>query len=750
MPFLMGSLLFGLLAMSIPIIIHLLHRQRTQPIQWGAMQFLLESPLQLKRRKKVDHWLLMLLRIAVVGILALLLARPLLIDGKYNPLSSNIATDIAVVVDRSVSTGRTNGKSSVFDQGINVVDEVAKNMRPNDTLTVVLAEHRPNTSMTPLPVRRGGVPEIQKKLHELKPGLTDASIPDSVQAAREQIARGPNTQKMVLVVSDDQRNGWKIENNSAWRAALGERIKGDDRNVKMYSVPITPDTSKATDIAIGDLAIQPSLVGVKQRASITATVNNTGGEDFGAFNVRLTVGGKLIESRPIAGLKAGTSQTLRFEHVFNDAGSSYVTLEADAKDALAADNKVDGSAYVFDKVKVLVIDGQLTDAGEFKSSRYLTSAMQPVPDPTMDTIETAQVGVLRPKVVSVAAADGEKLDDYAVTVVNDAPSMSSEMLTKLFNYARTGHGVWFILGARTDQALLGKQLAMAGLFTVDLKEQKNVKDPPGVDIKVPTNPTVALLTAAERNSLTGAITKQWWSITPKDGDGQTILANTSGDPLVVERPIGAGGGRVVVWATSVDGAWNNWPVMPNFVPLVNETIYHLASGTTQAFQHQHLEAGMPIEWSGPATPTVKVAKITRPDGKVVERKAALNNGRQRITFHDTGDPGLYAVRFDPTEIPQPIYYGLGLDRKELDTTPLTDSDFSWLSDRGYMERKVASADVGGVLGGVNKGNELWPYLGIVVLALLVFETVMTWRMADRQKKVDVAAAGLAQAHAPMA
>src|SRR3954462_258158 len=63
-------------AASIPIIIHLLHRQRTQPVMWGAMQFLRESPLQQKRRKKGDHWLLMLLRVGLLGLLVLLLAWP--------------------------------------------------------------------------------------------------------------------------------------------------------------------------------------------------------------------------------------------------------------------------------------------------------------------------------------------------------------------------------------------------------------------------------------------------------------------------------------------------------------------------------------------------------------------------------------------------------------------------------------------------------------------------------------------------
>src|SRR5215212_9105206 len=106
MSFLMAPLLIGVLAAAIPVVIHLLHRQRTTPVQWGAMQFLLESQLKFRRRKKVDHWLLLLARMALLGLLGFLLARPLLIEGKYNPLSSNVATDIAVVVDHSLSTGR--------------------------------------------------------------------------------------------------------------------------------------------------------------------------------------------------------------------------------------------------------------------------------------------------------------------------------------------------------------------------------------------------------------------------------------------------------------------------------------------------------------------------------------------------------------------------------------------------------------------------------------------------------------------
>src|ERR1700733_14551422 len=98
MPFFPLLLAAGLLAASIPIIIHLLHRQKTTPLLWGAMIFLKQSPLQMKRRKQVDHWLLMALRMAALALLAWLLARPLFNNAKYNPLKGNNSVDLAIVV----------------------------------------------------------------------------------------------------------------------------------------------------------------------------------------------------------------------------------------------------------------------------------------------------------------------------------------------------------------------------------------------------------------------------------------------------------------------------------------------------------------------------------------------------------------------------------------------------------------------------------------------------------------------------
>src|SRR5688572_6862751 len=547
--FLMMPILFALAAVSIPVIIHLLHRQRTTPVKWGAMQFLLESPLQLRRRRRVDHWLLMLLRIAAVALLVFALARPLSIEGKYNPLGDALATDIAVVVDRSLSTGRRAGERTVYEAGVDTLADLAKNMRPGDTLSVVLAEHRPQVHSIRLAT--ANAVEAPKKLKDLGPGLSDASIPDAVQTARELVADGRNARKMILVLSDEQRGNWSIDDHAAWSLALGPRSAATGGGVKLYSLPLAAD-EQAGNVSVRDVSIAPSILGAGRPAQITATITNSGTQPVTNLAVNLAADAKPIDARTLASLPPGESRTLRFEHTFAEPGSHWLKVTADVTaDALAADNSAVVAANVWRHLPVLVIDGQLTGAGDLGASDFLKAAMQPVADASQE-----DRALVQPKVVNVTGGAAEKLDGYAVVVVNDAPQLPAELLGKLADYARAGGGVWFILGPRTQPTFVTRDLADAGLFSATTAAPKHADAsaaaPTALDVRDPRHPALALITAAERNALTGAVTRAWWPLAPKSGDASVLLATSGGDALVLERALGNNGGRVVVWASGVD------------------------------------------------------------------------------------------------------------------------------------------------------------------------------------------------------
>ena len=75
MSFLNSIALWGLLAISIPILIHLWNGKRGKTIAWAAMNFLTDAKNRVSKGIKLENWLVLVLRILGIGLLVLILAQ---------------------------------------------------------------------------------------------------------------------------------------------------------------------------------------------------------------------------------------------------------------------------------------------------------------------------------------------------------------------------------------------------------------------------------------------------------------------------------------------------------------------------------------------------------------------------------------------------------------------------------------------------------------------------------------------------
>src|SRR4051794_2011677 len=102
--FLKPLMLAGLGAAMIPLVLHLLSKARYRTLDWGAMMFLEPTALQPQRGTKFKQTLLLLLRMSLIAVLAIALARPVL-----RPRSGASAEDsrihAIIILDRSASMG---------------------------------------------------------------------------------------------------------------------------------------------------------------------------------------------------------------------------------------------------------------------------------------------------------------------------------------------------------------------------------------------------------------------------------------------------------------------------------------------------------------------------------------------------------------------------------------------------------------------------------------------------------------------
>ena len=78
MSFLNPFLLFGSLALAIPVLIHLVRREKSEIIPFSSLMFLLKVPKRSIRQQKIKNLLLMALRLLILALLVGAFARPYL------------------------------------------------------------------------------------------------------------------------------------------------------------------------------------------------------------------------------------------------------------------------------------------------------------------------------------------------------------------------------------------------------------------------------------------------------------------------------------------------------------------------------------------------------------------------------------------------------------------------------------------------------------------------------------------------
>src|SRR4030095_4876848 len=78
MSFLTPFFLVGLAAIAVPVLVHLIQRERKRVIEFPSLMLVRRIPYQSGRRRRIRHWALLLMRAAAVLLTVMAFARPFL------------------------------------------------------------------------------------------------------------------------------------------------------------------------------------------------------------------------------------------------------------------------------------------------------------------------------------------------------------------------------------------------------------------------------------------------------------------------------------------------------------------------------------------------------------------------------------------------------------------------------------------------------------------------------------------------
>src|SRR4249920_3729888 len=98
MSFLTPFFLVGLSALAIPVLIHLIQRERKRVVEFPSLMFLRKIPYQSVRRRRIRDWLLLAMRLAALALIVLAFARPFFKRSELAAASQNGAREAIILV----------------------------------------------------------------------------------------------------------------------------------------------------------------------------------------------------------------------------------------------------------------------------------------------------------------------------------------------------------------------------------------------------------------------------------------------------------------------------------------------------------------------------------------------------------------------------------------------------------------------------------------------------------------------------
>lgn len=696
-------MLAGLGVLAIPPLIHLLNRRRHDTVDWGAMQFLQVSTAT-RRRLLLEEILLMLLR---VGLLALLVAG---FTGPFfdAPAGGEAARDSVILMDASASMAVAGEDGTTpMERAIAWVRDDRDRRAVGDEVAVLVVRDR----VTPLvgtPTPSGG-----------------SDWADAVRRAHAILAKSDKANREIVVLSDNQKAYWAdAEAMLRWELLRGELGLGRPGTLHLRVIDLSGDRPAAIpNVALGPIAASRPVVPVEREVSFRLDLLVSGQPAYEPpHRLRLEIDGKHVRDLPAppkANLPATGKIPLTFAHRFATPGVHRVgvVVEADppagdrhagyvVRDRVPGDNRQDFALEVVDAIGVLIVDGG--GSTPENGPGFLRDALSPARDPQP---------VARTRVVA-ASAFAAPLSTDRVVILHDVGRLSESQTEALASFLSNGGGLLVAVGGRAEVAWYNEKLYRdAGWLPARLEGVSAAEARP--EVASLTFPILDVFARDGAGGFAEARFPRWMKLgverqSPSLSVGQLVGA-TGKSPFMVERRHGAG--RVLLCAVPLDASWGtNLAESPAFVPLVHETIFHLAGSRSAEY---NLRPGEPIRLRVPADARLDAYRVAAPDGSPLA--AQLRDGTLTA---DTREPGVYLVRPPSGEA---IPFVVASDGREADLTPCTEEE----RERVH---KLIGGDEAEVDAVATERRELWWVLLVGLLGFLLMEVWLTRRMAMKSNE----------------
>lgn len=563
-------LLWGLAGLGIPVVIHLIQRQRLRPQVLATLQFLDQEDVANAFQWVPRDVLQLLLRLLLLLLFVLLMAR--LTVGSREPGPRTLA----VILDNSMSMQQRAGESqTLFDVCKQQVLELIDGLRPQDKLALTLVGDE-IYAQTGFLDDRAALRQAAEAF-EVSDGGGLALLP-AVRSAVRQLLHRHEVNPCVLVFSDGQRANFASYVDEARQGGednptLQFRRQFESGDVKLIFIENQPPVE--VNLSLLDARPMPQRVYVGGSARLTATVHNATDEPQQA-TLTLTEDQSAGVQREIL-LAAGETAHVDLVHRFETPLDTVCRVEL-AGDALAGDNRFFVPMRRRDRRQVLLVAADTQDTGDerdgtlelsYRGADLLAYALNP--GETLGAGSGTHVSVKR---VTAALLERVSLPLYSAIVFYGVTDVSEQSQKDLHAFVSNGGGLWIVpppdvsplrFNESFQQVLGGLALGQARV----LEQVAGIGRSEG-DL---THPALLALVRGQWGDPQEIHFAELFQV-ENLGGAQVALRSSEGDPLAIFVPQGRGRVFLQLFTCELDSG--SLPRSTAFVPLVQQVLATLA------------------------------------------------------------------------------------------------------------------------------------------------------------------------------
>lgn len=590
MSFLNPWFLIGVAAVAVPILVHLVQRERAQRASFPSLMFVRRVLQPSTRRRRLRHLWLLAMRCLALILLALAFSRPF-ISGDAREQADG--RHLVIALDTSYSMQIGNRLERALERARALINSADR----GDRIGLITFSDRYEI-VQPLSHDRQ---TLLDALARIKPTLNATNYEPALQAAGRMLP--PGRTNVVAIISDFQATGWAPSSEVTPIAA--------------QLMPIDVADEHDTNVAFVQVSVDPIVYASKYEKNLSVKLAAVGQQPQ-SVGVTLHLNDRPVDQKMVT-LDANDSAIVEFTGFPLRDGFNRGVIEISG-DAFALDNRYFFTIQKRDPLSIVCVESAPA------TSFYLEQAVS--------VSEPHQYALTITPASHWTFVEPEKT---AVVILNDVDRLTDAADRQLARWVEQGGGLLLAAGRRVHAATFNQSFGALAPATLHTETESSASRFESIAELDTSHPLLAPFAPTRAVNLALARIHGHCLAAPKQ-NARVLARLASGHPLLVEHAVGLG--KVLLFTSSLDTSWNDLPLSPMYVPLVQQILRYLRPTDAPT---SYL-VGQAVRLPHSASPL----RLDSPTGKRVQTTAssfvAEENGHYRL--RSAAGEQLIAVNLD--------------------------------------------------------------------------------------------------------